>query len=116
MTIRAHTNKKNMDNEFIFENTFKEHMSMFFERQLVGMAITSPQKGWLHINTKLCNMFGYSKQKIAEGVEDKDVLDVVDSFGCDEVQGYHFAKPMNSAQFEKFQSEFMSQKTNTNIT
>ncbi len=29
---------------------------------------------------------------IAEGVEDKNVLAVIESYGCDEVQGYHFAK------------------------
>jgi EAL domain-containing protein (putative c-di-GMP-specific phosphodiesterase class I) len=44
---------------------------------------------------------------IAEGVENQDVLDVVHALGCDEVQGYHFAKPMESAEFEKYQREFI---------
>lgn len=34
---------------------------------------------------------------IAEGVEDEEVLEVIDAYGCDEVQGYYFAKPMEAA-------------------
>ncbi|MBU1883156.1 EAL domain-containing protein, partial [bacterium] len=47
---------------------------------------------------------------IAEGVENKQVLDLVSAFGCDEVQGYHFAKPMPVTQFKKYQREFISKK------
>ncbi|MBE0497159.1 MAG: EAL domain-containing protein, partial [Campylobacterales bacterium] len=42
------------------EEKINEQFKLFFERQLVGMAITSPQKGWLKVNDKLCSMFGYS--------------------------------------------------------
>ncbi len=45
---------------------------------------------------------------IAEGVENQDVLDVIHTLGCDEVQGYHFAKPMESSEFEKYQKAFIS--------
>lgn len=31
---------------------------------------------------------------IAEGVEDKEVVERVRQYGCDEVQGFYFAKPM----------------------
>ena len=40
---------------------------------------------------------------IAEGVEDKHVLDIIASLGCDEVQGYYFAQPMEAIAFEKYQ-------------
>ncbi|WP_024953982.1 EAL domain-containing protein [Sulfurospirillum arcachonense] len=43
---------------------------------------------------------------IAEGVEDEDVLQVINSLGCDEVQGFYFAKPMEAVAFEKYQSRF----------
>ena len=36
---------------------------------------------------------------IAEGVEHEDQLEVLDQLGCDNVQGYLFAKPMPAAQF-----------------
>lgn len=31
---------------------------------------------------------------IAEGVEDKEVVELVRQYGCDEIQGFYFAKPM----------------------
>ncbi|MDD2950555.1 MAG: EAL domain-containing protein [Sulfuricurvum sp.] len=42
---------------------------------------------------------------IAEGVEDANVLAVIDAYGCDAVQGYHFAKPMGVSEFEKYYRE-----------
>lgn len=42
----------------------EERMRLFFERQLVGMAITSPDKGWLQTNDKLCQMLGYSRSEL----------------------------------------------------
>ena len=38
----------------------EERMRLFFERQLVGMAINSPAKGWLQVNESVCKMLGYS--------------------------------------------------------
>ncbi|MBE0497571.1 MAG: bifunctional diguanylate cyclase/phosphodiesterase, partial [Campylobacterales bacterium] len=36
---------------------------------------------------------------IAEGVEDQDVVSLVRHYGCDEVQGFYFAKPMPHDEF-----------------
>jgi diguanylate cyclase (GGDEF)-like protein/PAS domain S-box-containing protein len=36
---------------------------------------------------------------VAEGVEDQWTLDLLGSFGCDQAQGYHIARPMPSAAF-----------------
>jgi PAS domain S-box-containing protein len=41
-----------------------ERMRLYFERQLVGMAITSPEKGWLQVNDKLCRMLGYEREEL----------------------------------------------------
>ncbi len=46
------------------EQKDNERMRLFFERQLVGMAITSPQKGWLHTNEKLQQMLGYTHEEL----------------------------------------------------
>jgi len=42
----------------------EERMRLFFERQLVGMAITSPEKGWIKVNDKICEMLGYSREEL----------------------------------------------------
>jgi len=44
--------------------TNDERMRLFFERQVVGMAITSPGKGWLQVNNKLCEMLGFSREEL----------------------------------------------------
>ena len=38
----------------------EKRMRLFFERQITGMAITSPEKGWLQVNDTLCGMLGYT--------------------------------------------------------
>ncbi len=44
----------------------EERMRLFFERQLVGMAITSPEKGWLRVNRKMCDMLGYTAEELMQ--------------------------------------------------
>ena len=44
--------------------TNEERTRLFFERQLVGMAITSPEKGWLQVNDRLCEMLGFSREEL----------------------------------------------------
>ena len=39
---------------------------------------------------------------IAEGVETADLLQQLRAFGCDEAQGYHYARPMPAAEFERY--------------
>jgi EAL domain-containing protein (putative c-di-GMP-specific phosphodiesterase class I) len=36
---------------------------------------------------------------VAEGVENQWTLDLLSSFGCDQAQGYHIARPMASQDF-----------------
>ncbi|MCF8198265.1 MAG: PAS domain S-box protein [Sulfuritalea sp.] len=36
----------------------------FYELDLVGLAITAPDKGWLRVNQYLCNMLEYSEQEL----------------------------------------------------
>ncbi|HEX5329120.1 sensor domain-containing protein [Sulfuricurvum sp.] len=43
---------------------------------------------------------------IAEGVENQEVLNILQRFKCDEVQGYHFAKPLEASEFEHFHTHF----------
>ncbi|MEN6616829.1 MAG: PAS domain S-box protein, partial [Syntrophorhabdus sp.] len=36
----------------------------YFELPLVGMAITSPDKGWVEVNDRLCEILGYSREEL----------------------------------------------------
>ena len=47
----------------------EERMRLFFERQIVGMAISDPNHRWLQFNDRLCQMFGYS-----QGRNDSSIL------------------------------------------
>jgi diguanylate cyclase (GGDEF)-like protein/PAS domain S-box-containing protein len=42
---------------------------------------------------------------VAEGVENQWTLDLLGTFGCDEAQGYHIARPMPAAAFTKWLGE-----------
>ncbi len=36
----------------------------YFELPTHGLAITSPEKGWIEVNTRICTLLGYSKDEI----------------------------------------------------
>lgn len=42
---------------------------------------------------------------VAEGVENDDILKILENHGCDEVQGYYFAKPMVCTEFERYYND-----------
>jgi len=49
---------------------------------------------------------GLNLKTIAEGVETEEQLSVLRSMGCDEIQGYYFAKPMTNMEFAKWLATF----------
>ncbi|MEP0881892.1 PAS domain S-box protein [Trichocoleus sp. ST-U3] len=44
----------------------EQRFRSYFELPLVGIAISSPDKGWLDANDKLCDIFGYSRQELTQ--------------------------------------------------
>ncbi|MDD3343048.1 MAG: PAS domain S-box protein [Sulfurospirillaceae bacterium] len=46
------------------ERKSDEQMRLFFEKQIIGMAISSPDKYWLRVNERLCTIFGYTKEEL----------------------------------------------------
>ncbi|CCD88706.1 conserved hypothetical protein [Bradyrhizobium sp. ORS 285] len=50
----------------------------------------------------LSHELGY--RVVGEGVETADVAELLRELGCDEAQGYLFAKPMGPAEFERWLS------------
>jgi EAL domain-containing protein (putative c-di-GMP-specific phosphodiesterase class I) len=41
---------------------------------------------------------------VAEGVEDRETWDLLESFGCDEAQGYFFSPPLQRDEFRRWAS------------
>ncbi|WP_144392358.1 two-component system response regulator [Pleionea sediminis] len=64
-----------------------------------------------NIITKTIVNLGQSlnKKVIAEGIETKHQLDIVNAFGCHLIQGYHFAKPMPVNELLIWVKQFSSQ-------
>jgi PAS domain S-box-containing protein len=42
----------------------EERFRSYFELPLIGIAITSPNTGWIEVNNKLCDMLGYSRAEL----------------------------------------------------
>ena len=74
----------------------RERFRSYFALPLVGIAITSPEKGWLEVNDKLCDILGYSRQQLmsmnwAELTHPDDLASDVEQFNrllMGEIQGY----------------------------
>jgi PAS domain S-box-containing protein len=44
----------------------EELFRKYFELGLVGMALTSPDKGWVHVNDQLCEILGYTRDELVQ--------------------------------------------------
>jgi diguanylate cyclase (GGDEF)-like protein/PAS domain S-box-containing protein len=42
----------------------EEQYKNYFNLGLIGMAVTSLEKGWVHVNDKLCDIFGYPRKEL----------------------------------------------------
>lgn len=42
----------------------EEQLTSFYKSDLIGLTITSPEKGWIRINNHLCKMLEYSEQEL----------------------------------------------------
>ena len=38
---------------------------------------------------------------VVEGIENQQMVDMITSYGCDYLQGYHFSKPLPVFEFQK---------------
>lgn len=46
------------------ERASKERFHAYFDHAIVGLAILSPQKGWIEVNDPLCAMLGYTRDEL----------------------------------------------------
>lgn len=45
-------------------NESNKRFRIYFETPIAGMAITSPDKGWIEVNDKICSLLGYSRKEL----------------------------------------------------
>lgn len=77
-----------------------KQLRSFYEFDIVGLTITSPDKGWIRINQCLCNMLEYSEQELrgmtwAELTHPDDLAADVEQFSkllANEIEGYSLEK------------------------
>ena len=68
------------------------------DRSFVARVTTDPRSAAIVRSTiELAHALGL--QVVAEGVEDRQTLDAVESFGCDYAQGFYFSRPVPAAAF-----------------
>ncbi len=65
-----------------------------------GIGVDEKKESVVSVVIELAKSLGLSS--IAEGVEDESQLKYLVEHGCDEIQGYYFAKPMYKEEFEEF--------------
>lgn len=84
-----------LDMKFIASGTTKSYDKDGKEDTRGGSILSSVVRmaNWLHLPV------------IAEGIESKEQADYLKSIGCFHMQGFYFAKPMPSDQYEKILSE-----------
>lgn len=63
------------------------------------------EKGRIFVDTIVTMGRTLKTRVIAEGVEEKEQLDYLQSIGCDEYQGYYMSKPVTAEVFEKLYFE-----------
>src|SRR5262249_60467403 len=54
------------NNDFTDRRRAEELLRIYFELPLIGMAITSPDRRFVEVNQKLCDILGYSKDQLTE--------------------------------------------------
>ncbi len=78
----------------------EQQLQAFYELDLVGLTITSPEKGWIRINDCLCKMLEYSEQELrqmtwAQLTHPEDLAADVEQFDrllANEIDGYALEK------------------------
>ena len=78
----------------------EERFRTYFEDSLIGMAITSPEKGWVKANDALCDLLGYSFEELsrttwADLTHPDDLAADVEQFNrvlSGEIEGYCLSK------------------------
>ena len=97
------TARKQADQE---KRASEEQLRAFYDLDIVGLAITSPEKGWVRINDCLCKMLEYSEQELrgmtwAQLTHPDDLAADIEQFNrvlANEINGYTLEKRFISSK------------------
>jgi EAL domain-containing protein (putative c-di-GMP-specific phosphodiesterase class I) len=68
------------------------------DKMFVG-AINTDRKDLLLVQSIIEMAHSLDRRVVAEGVENAEILDALESIGCDQIQGYHIGRPMRREDF-----------------
>jgi PAS domain S-box-containing protein len=66
LTLRSNRQTRQLQQA---QSELKENEARFrsyFELPLIGICVTSPEKGWIEVNDRLCEMLGYSREELTQ--------------------------------------------------
>ena len=64
--------------------------------------ILSNENDAMIVNATISLAHNLGLQVTAEGVESKEVMDKLHSYGCDIIQGYYISKPISASDFTQW--------------
>jgi EAL domain-containing protein (putative c-di-GMP-specific phosphodiesterase class I)/CHASE2 domain-containing sensor protein len=68
------------------------------DKMFVG-TINTDRKDLLLVQSIIEMAHSLDRRVVAEGVENAEILDALESIGCDQIQGYHIGRPMRREDF-----------------
>jgi len=68
LALRAYHRRRRLLQEVaadraVMARSLQDRMTLFFDRDLVGMSISSRDTGWQQVNDRLCRMLGYTREE-----------------------------------------------------
>ena len=96
---QTHLENEINDRTLELKNSLQRFKS-YFELPLIGVAITSPEKGWIEVNQKLCDLLGYKQTELFSMTWEQlthpdDLMKDVDQFNkvlSNKIEGYTLDK------------------------
>ncbi|MBE3028933.1 EAL domain-containing protein [Campylobacter sp. RM9344] len=88
---------------------FKFHKLKIAKELIQNIATNSQDKEIVKTIIELAKSMGL--KSIAEGIENKEQLEILKELGCDEGQGYLLSRPMKASSFEKLLKKIYAKNT-----
>lgn len=85
------------------------------DRTFISDMITNEKDSFI-VSSIINFAHGINIGVVAEGAETIEQIDMLKSYGCDEIQGYYYSKPITNTDFEKYLYNVKNKTVFSNIT